>query len=103
MPSREKHSGLWGNARWIFVRNDAAAGDHALESDQFVFLQALQQADGDRMADRPALTQFYPGVQSDTEVVLDHFGFLAMDHRAHLVDDISLEISEFLNAHLAPV
>lgn len=55
------------------------------------------------MPDRPALTQFDPGIQPDSEMVLNHLRLLAMDNRAHLVYDISLEISQFLNAHLVPV
>ena len=67
-------------------------------SDHRIALQAGQQALRHRMADRLALAQLDPGVEADAEVALDHFGLLAMDHRAHLGDNRGLDVDQFLNA-----
>lgn len=57
-----------------------------------ITLQALEQPDRDGMANRLSFPQLNPRIQADSEVRLDHFGLLAMDHRRHPSNDIGLDM-----------
>ena len=57
-----------------------------------ITLQALEQPDRDRMTNRLSFPQLNPRIQADSEVRLDHFRLLAVDHRCHPSDNIGLDM-----------